>query len=194
MVKAILFDCFGVVLADGLELMIQDLHTRDPEKALEAVDLVTAVDQGVMDVADYNQRMPALFGLTRPQYIAKLTALEPKDQRILSLATRLRATYKTAMLSNVTHSGFWRRFTPGELAPCFDDIVLSEDIRHAKPEPEAYNIAAERLGVKTRDCLLIDDRREYCDGARAAGMGAVLYAGYARLLEDLQSSGVTLGP
>jgi HAD superfamily hydrolase (TIGR01509 family) len=57
----------------------------------------------------------------------------------------------------------------------------------AKPEPEAYEITADRLGVRLEECVMIDDRLELCEGAQAVGMKAIMYKGLKQLKTDLES-------
>jgi HAD superfamily hydrolase (TIGR01509 family) len=56
--------------------------------------------------------------------------------------------------------------------------------RVRKPEPEAFLLAARALGVAPGECLLIDDRPQNCDAARAIGMEAIWFRGDAALLRD----------
>lgn len=50
------------------------------------------------------------------------------------------------------------------------------------PDPRAYGIACERLGVGPGDCLFVDDYLPCVEGARAAGMRAHLFEDNERTL------------
>ena len=56
------------------------------------------------------------------------------------------------------------------LAPLFDAIVTIEDVKRAKPEPDLFLAAAERLRVSPADCLVFEDSREGLAAARRAKM------------------------
>ena len=45
-----------------------------------------------------------------------------------------------------------------------------------KPNPRIYRLACERLGVEPAECLFVDDQPAFVEGARAAGLDAVLIA------------------
>jgi putative hydrolase of the HAD superfamily len=45
----------------------------------------------------------------------------------------------------------------------------------AKPDPRAYEIVAERLGVAPGDCLFLDDREVNVLAAREVGMRAEVF-------------------
>ena len=54
-----------------------------------------------------------------------------------------------------------------------DAIVDGNDVNTAKPDPEVFLIAAERLGVKPEDCIVVEDALAGIQAATAAGMTAV---------------------
>lgn len=43
------------------------------------------------------------------------------------------------------------------LATFFDDIVFSCEVGIAKPAPEIYQIACDRLGARAKDCVFLGD-------------------------------------
>jgi putative hydrolase of the HAD superfamily len=55
-----------------------------------------------------------------------------------------------------------------------DAVVLSFEVRSAKPDPHIYRAALERLGVSAAEAAFVDDQSGYCDGAAALGMAAFL--------------------
>ncbi len=59
-----------------------------------------------------------------------------------------------------------------------------------KPDPAAYRAAAADVGVPARECFFTDDLPENVDGARAAGMDAVLFEGAEPLRAALGARGV----
>ena len=55
----------------------------------------------------------------------------------------------------------------------FDTIVDGNDVSTAKPDPEVFLIAAERLGIEPKDCIVIEDAFAGVQAANAAGMTSV---------------------
>jgi len=55
----------------------------------------------------------------------------------------------------------------------FDTIVAAEDYTRGKPAPDAFLLAAERLGVAPADCLVFEDTDLGIEAATAAGMASV---------------------
>jgi HAD superfamily hydrolase (TIGR01509 family) len=55
-----------------------------------------------------------------------------------------------------------------------DAVILSFEIGAAKPSPEIYRVALERLDVEPGHALFVDDQAAYCDGAAALGIQTAL--------------------
>ena len=51
----------------------------------------------------------------------------------------------------------------------FDALVTAEDVRLAKPYPDPYLKAAEKLHVKANQCLVIEDTIHGITAAKTAG-------------------------
>jgi HAD superfamily hydrolase (TIGR01509 family) len=57
----------------------------------------------------------------------------------------------------------------------FDTVVTGDEVSRGKPDPEAYLLAAQRLGVLATDCVAIEDsaagvRSAHASGARTIGV------------------------
>ena len=65
-------------------------------------------------------------------------------------------------------------------------MVLSYAEHVAKPSREAFELAADRLGVSPGQCVMIDDRLDNCSGAEAAGMRAILHIANSRTMAELE--------
>jgi HAD superfamily hydrolase (TIGR01509 family) len=55
------------------------------------------------------------------------------------------------------------------LAPRFQFILTCDDIRHGKPHPEIYLLAASRLGLEPGELLVLEDSQNGCRASVAAG-------------------------
>jgi HAD superfamily hydrolase (TIGR01509 family) len=185
MTQAIVFDCFGVILTDAMQLVRNELAQKDPVAAQEASDVIAANNRGLLQPVDTNLRLAELLGVTPDQLRHMVSGREVRDQALLDYILTLRARYKTALLSNIAGSSLQRRFPDDELYTYFDVVVASGDIGYAKPEARAYEIVAEKLGVLPSACVFIDDREAFCDAAETVGMRGLVYTNFAQLQADL---------
>jgi beta-phosphoglucomutase len=60
-----------------------------------------------------------------------------------------------------------------KLLSYFDVIIDGNDVKKAKPDPEAFLIAAECLGVKPENCVVFEDAVAGIESANAAGMVSI---------------------
>lgn len=59
------------------------------------------------------------------------------------------------------------------MASSFDAIADGNAIKNSKPDPEVFLLAAERLGVRPEECIVMEDAEAGIEAAIAAGMKAV---------------------
>jgi len=185
MIRAVIFDCFGVLMVDTFAAMTMPLRESDPQLFAQIMTLTEASIRGQVEPNDFRRQAAALLGMDAEEFVRKEMSGEVKNEDVLNFASSLRPELKTAMLSNIGTAGLQRRFVPGELEKHFDVVVASGDIGFAKPEPQAYEMTAERLGVRAAECVMIDDRAEYCVGAEAVGMQAIRFENLSQLKRDL---------
>lgn len=62
------------------------------------------------------------------------------------------------------------------LRPFFQALVAAEDVAEGKPAPDVFLVAAERLGVPPRRCVVLEDAAVGVQAALAAGMRCLAVA------------------
>jgi HAD superfamily hydrolase (TIGR01509 family) len=78
-----------------------------------------------------------------------------------------------AVVSGGRRSSVVRSLTALGLLEKFETIVGADDYTRGKPAPDAFLLAAERLGVAPADCLVFEDTEIGIQAATAAGMASV---------------------
>jgi len=185
-IKAIVFDCFGVIITDALAVILEELRSKNPGKAQDLVDLLNAASRGLISSEESTEQASELLGMKQEDYRQLIMDGEVKDERLLNYIRTLRKNYKTAILSNISNGGLHRRFTKKELDTYFDFVVASGDIGFAKPEAQAYEYTADGLGVRLTECVFLDDREEYCFAAQGVGMQAIQYQNFEQAKDELE--------
>lgn len=119
-------------------------------------------------ILSLHQRKNAIYGQLvtsgglRPRSgIPELIAEARRRKLRLGVAT---TTTRSSLLALLTHS-----FAP-DAPGWFSALVTGEDVSVKKPDPEAYLLALDRLGVSGAECLAIEDSRNGLDAALAAGI------------------------
>ncbi len=78
-----------------------------------------------------------------------------------------------AVVSGGRRNSVVQSLTATRLIDRFETIVGAEDYENSKPAPDAFLIAAERLGVEPSACLVFEDTDLGIQAATAAGMASV---------------------
>lgn len=186
MIKAVIFDCFGVLVTDALERIVSDLGAS-LEDIEEIVGLVAAANRGSIEPEVYRTSVAERLGISVEEYVDRIKKAEHVNEPLLEYIKELKSDHKIGLLSNVNSlESLERRFVNGELE-LFDAIIASGQIGYAKPEAQAYEITAAKLGVLLGECVMVDDREDYCEGAIGVGMQAVHYRTLDQLKQELSS-------
>ena len=78
-----------------------------------------------------------------------------------------------AVVSGGRRNSVVRSLTALHLLDRFETVVGAEDYTNSKPAPDAFLLAAARLGVVPEDCLVFEDTDLGIQAATAAGMASV---------------------
>jgi len=179
--KALLVDFGGVLTTDiwssfatfceqrGLDAeAAKQLFREDPD----ALAALRGLETGEVEAPEFERRFAELLG-TEPEGLIEglFASLQPAEPMVEAVRRAREAGVPTGLISN---SWVMDHYTD-EIRGLFDAVVISAEVGLHKPQPEIYRLAAERLGVGTEDCVIVDDLRENCAGAEAVGMTAVLH-------------------
>lgn len=202
--RAVVFD-FGGVLWDmrwDVARELDRLHDLPRSSVFETLYRSPAwaeVECGAGDplawVDGAHRELERRAGRALPRLHEEWRKAQALIDRNVALVRALRPPYRCSILSNADVS--LRGRLEGELAlhHLFDDIVVSAEVGMAKPVPEIFRLAAERLGLPPAACVFVDDWDKNVEAAREVGMEAVLHRvdqGHD-LSAQLAAVGVTAG-
>ena len=183
MIKAILFDCFGVVYMDHFEKVYAHFGGDAEKEEAEIYQALFDISKGTLNEYDF---LANRFGVTRKQWDEVSAQLSGFNKNLLKYIVELRKRYRVGMLSNVGTEGLEEFMDYGVLEAHFDVICESAKIGFAKPEARAYEISADKLGVRLDECVFTDDRPPYIEGAQAVGMHTILFKSTEQFIADLE--------
>jgi beta-phosphoglucomutase-like phosphatase (HAD superfamily) len=178
--KAYLFDCDGTI-ADSMPL-----HYRAWKKALGEWNCEFEEELfyawGGMPVAEIISTLNARHGLSMPVE----TLASRKESLYFELLPELKAVPAVlehieakpggipfAVVSGSTRESVTASLVSLNLLDRFDTMVCAGDYTRSKPDPEAFLLAATRLGAAPEDCLVFEDTEMGIQAAKAAGMASV---------------------
>jgi len=172
-VKAIIFDCFGVLVASARNALKNDY----PKLKTQIDDLGHQSDYGLISRQQFNNSLAELFGMTSEEVDTRYWSSSIKDEAAINWVRDLKSSgnYKIGMLSNVGFGFFDKFFDSTNQKDLFDEVVLSSDVGMAKPEVMIFELIADRLGVKPCECIMIDDTALNVVAAINSGMQGIIF-------------------
>lgn len=109
------------------------------------------------------------------------------DWPLVDYVESLKKNYKIHMLSNAIDldagNSEWADLINGH----FDNIYMSFDIGHKKPNKEAFLHVLEKINAKPEECVFVDDLQVNINAANKLGMKGVLYTNLNQLKEDFEN-------
>jgi HAD superfamily hydrolase (TIGR01509 family) len=182
MTRAIIFDCYGVLVTDGWLPFKHEHFGNDIELMDQASYLNMQCDKGLISYPQFITELAILSGVSEVEVGHAIHNNVP-NKHLFDLIIELKDKYKIGMLSN---AGSNRLFSQEQL-DLFDATVMSFEVGYVKPDPRAYQAAADRLGVEPDECIMIDDIERNCSAAEAAGMKSIYYKSYEDFKPQLDS-------
>lgn len=183
MIRAILFDCFGVLTTDTWRAFID---TLPPEVDLSAAkDVNKAYGAGLINRQEYLDGIQDITGRQPKEVETLLSHQIAKNVALLDYIRELKADYKIGMVSNIGTNWVRDTFLTPEEQALFDNFVFSFEVGMTKPDPRMFRTACERLGVEPMEAVMIDDIETYIEAARAEGLGGIVYSSLQQLKADL---------
>ncbi len=182
MIKAVIFDCFGVLYIEpqpgSLQLLTQ---SDDPELR----DLAGQGEYGLIDRETLHRGFAKLLKQTFEQVEHRLDGRYIRNEPLLAYAQQLRGSYKIAVLSNIGPDTMKSFFPDDERQQLFDEAIISSEVGMVKPHPEIFEYTCQRLGVDTSEAVIVDNTEANCSGAREVGLQAIHFQSTEQAIDEL---------
>jgi len=177
--KAYLFDCDGTIV-DSMPLHYIAWKTALAE--WNCVDEQLFYGLGGAPVREIISLLNQKHGLNMPvnevssrkesiylQLLPQLKAIPEVVEHIEAGQGRI----PLAVVSGSTRESVTASLLAVKLLDKFDALVCAGDYKKSKPDPEAFLLAAAKLGIAPETCLVFEDADLGIQAAKAAGMAAV---------------------
>jgi putative hydrolase of the HAD superfamily len=192
-IRAVYFDLGGVIVRTEFQAPRQHLAERFGREYDDLVKLVfdseTAIQATLGLITEEVHWAAVARRLRLPE--SEIQAIRDEffagdviDLHLLDFMRGLRKHYKVGLISNAW-SGLRPWIIDKKFEDVFDAMIISAELRVAKPDPGIYLIALEKLGVAPAEALFLDDFPDNVAGAQAVGMQAIQFARPEQALAEL---------
>jgi HAD superfamily hydrolase (TIGR01509 family) len=110
--------------------------------------------------------LDAIYARCRPEFRTQLLVSQLKRRGL-----------KVGVASNSIRQTVQLMMAKSALIDMMDVLLSNEDVTRAKPDPEIYRLAAQRLHVPPQDILVVEDHQVGAEAAAAAGCHVLKVAG-----------------
>ena len=125
------------------------------------------------------QELVATGRLPTRKGVKRLIEEAEEEGIALGIATTSNINAATTLLQNALGE---------EVFGCFDVVLAGDVVEKKKPDPEIYNLAAERLGIDNADCVVVEDMVIGLKAAKAAGMKCIVTKSYYSRNDDFSGA------
>ncbi|MGF1839402.1 HAD family hydrolase [Vibrio atlanticus] len=179
-IKAVIFDM------DGVLIDAKDWHYDALNKALEIFGLTISRHDHLttFDGLSTGQKLRMLSKVhvlpeslhtfineMKQQYTMDIThqLCKPMFHHQFALSKLKEDGYKIAVASNSIRNTVKVMMEKSALMEYLDFYLSNQDVSKGKPDPEIYNLAISKLGLKPEECLIVEDNENGLKAAYESG-------------------------
>jgi 2-haloacid dehalogenase len=195
-IKAIVFDFGNVLLEWNPEFVYQRYFPNDPQgmerffKEVNFADWNMQQDKGrpfKEGVALLSRQFPHYSHLIQAYHDLWIHSVGEPIAGTVNILKRLKqAGYPVYGLSNWSAETFPLMRGKHEFFNLLDDMVISGEVGHVKPDPEIFQILLEKIGRPAHECLFIDDAPANVHQAQKLGFATILFQSPEQLESSLR--------
>jgi len=191
-IESVIFDWGGVLIDDPapglMQYCAQALAVSKDDYIKAHSKFAADFQKGLIGEDTFWERICSRLNVPTPKadslWADAFKAVYVPRKDMFSLAARLRKNgYKTALLSN-TEAAAMQYFYQLQY-DMFDVLVFSCAEGTRKPEKKIYELTFQRLGSQPGQSVYIDDKPEYINGAKQAGLNTILFRNVEQVKNEL---------
>lgn len=171
MIRAVMFDYYGVISQDPLQGWRIE-HQLSDEQWQQVQDICHQSDAGQLELNDFYRQLARISGQIPGQIESQLGDFILLNHDLLEIIKHLR--HRGLLTGVISNSGPTLRQTMHLNAsmPLFDHLILSSEVGLLKPDPQFFISAVTSMKLEPYQVAFFDDRQKNIDGARQAGLVA----------------------
>jgi HAD superfamily hydrolase (TIGR01509 family) len=182
--RCAVFDFFGVISDEVAPPWLAGLFPAERVKEIRDT-LFVAADRGDISQDELFAQLTKLTGVGHADLLAEWNRRAKVDPAMVALIRGLRGKCRLGLLTNAAGPFVRSIIDAHALEPLFDAVIVSAEVRMAKPEPAIFRAMLDKLTVTPGDAVMIDDNPANIAAAAALGMHTILFRSCAQLEREL---------
>lgn len=194
--KAVIFDMDGVII-DSMPLhyqieveMLKEYGCKISEE--EHIAFAGNTDYYIWSIFkekfNLEPSLDELVQIKKQRFLESLNRVKLVDNVCEFVAALYNENYLLALASSNTRKAINKVLDMFNLSRYIKVSVSGEEVERGKPHPEIFLKAAEKLGVKPCNCLVIEDAFKGIQAAKAAGMKCIGFKNPNSGIQDLSAA------
>ncbi|HEX7715383.1 MAG TPA: HAD family phosphatase [Bacillota bacterium] len=202
MYQAIVFDLGNVLLEISFKRVCRywaDITGRDPQELYASFprdEIFTGFEKGEISPEIFRRHVMTKMGCSMNTmefdngwnaiFVGPVPGIE-------SVLVQLKKRYRLVGLSNTNpiHAAWWQA-PYGALVARLERLFVSHEIGTRKPEPRAYEIVLDYLGLRPEEVIFIDDTEENVIASEQLGIKGLVMQTTPKLVRDLRELGIPI--
>jgi len=195
-ITTIIFDYGNVLLAWNPRYLYQRFFPDDPEgmerffRDVDFLEWNAQQDKGRTfkeGIAELSKQFPQYSHLVQAYHDHWSDSIVGAIAGTVDILRQLKkAGYKLYGLSNWSAETFPRAREKYDFFDLFDDMVISGDVGHLKPDARIFQIMLDKIGKPAQECLFIDDSLANIQQAQKMGFPVIHFQSPEQLKASLR--------
>jgi epoxide hydrolase-like predicted phosphatase len=181
-IKAVIFDFFGVICSDEYWQFVK----QDRQTDAEYRDYTDEVNLGQIPWQSFVQKISQATGKSIDE-VNHMYETERIDPRVTGLIHELHKSYKTGLITNAHHDFIDTILSENNLSQLFDVTVVSSRLGVIKPDPRIFEYTLDKLQIEPAEAVFIDDLDRHVSAARELGIQTVLFENFEQCKQELDT-------
>jgi epoxide hydrolase-like predicted phosphatase len=161
-IKAVIFDFFGVICSDEYWQFVK----QDRQTDAEYRDYTDEVNLGQIPWQSFVQKISQATGKSIDE---------------------VHKSYKTGLITNAHHDFIDTILSENNLSQLFDVTVVSSRLGVIKPDPRIFEYTLDKLQIEPAEAVFIDDLDRHVSAARELGIQTVLFENFEQCKQELDT-------
>lgn len=182
-IKVVIFDFFDVIRQDAFHAWLDNhSYTRNDPPG----DISRRMDKGLISVDKFFEELANFSNQDIDDLKKEFSNSRQFNDQLIKYIHEIKRGYKIALLSNSSGPHLRSVLSEKGILNLFDELFISGEIGHAKPDPEIFIFALEKLSITPEQSVFIDDQEVNTKTAEELGMRAIVYKNFIDFKDKLE--------